>query len=255
MSGCFRFFGPRLRGVYSVPAMLGLLAVLGTVGCFGGGGEVAGPARFEPGHPPEHFRERHQRVLRDFYGNQIRVRRKRVEVMLTRQRNTDRWWMSQRRRVMARERMVMRDEAILQDFLRRQQRRQEVADADAARDAFLKADFLASQDRFEQLRQERAMRDAAFNRNLLRVQSEGRQEAEAQKARNLELLLEAQARARRLVRQPRGAPFPTAQARSAAGGGTQASGAFAGFLRQLKGGGAAPGNTAPAQPPASGAPQ
>ena len=241
MSGCFRFSWPWLRSVYYVPAMLGLLALLGTSGCFGGGGEAAGPLSFEPGHPPEHFSERHERVVRDFYGNQIRVRQKKVQAVQKKQRNTDRWWMGQRRRIVARERMVMRDEAAVQDFFRRQMRRAEIRDEDAARDALLKADFLASQTRFEKLREERAMRDAAFNRNLLRVQSEGRQEAEAQTARNRELLLEAQARARRPQRQPRGAPFPTAQARRrAAGVGTQASGAFVGFLRQLKGGGAAP---------------
>ena len=78
--------------------------------------------QIQRGHPPEWFRERHERTLRDFYGYQIRTQQRRRQVVQIRVLKTEKWWVGERRRVTARERMDERGQAIERDFFRMWQR-------------------------------------------------------------------------------------------------------------------------------------
>ncbi len=164
-------------------AALCLLVVAAVAACAAGGGGAAGE-RFEQGRPPEWFQQRHERVLRDFFGYQVRVAQRREQVVRAVEANTDRWWLGERRRLTARERGIERNEAIELGFFRLQTRGEQARGREEMVDARVQQQLFAAQARSQRELQRREAERERVRQQLLRRDSLGRQQQARREARS-----------------------------------------------------------------------
>ena len=150
-----------------ITAMMALILA----GC----GITGSSQRFQEGQPPKWFRERHETVLRDFYGYQIRTRQRREKILVAKVLRTDRWWEGERRRFVARERMIGRDQEIERNFFLMQIRQEKARNRGDMADLEVRRAFFAAQFRAEQELKRRERQDAAARELILRGESVRRQ--------------------------------------------------------------------------------
>lgn len=142
----------------------------------GGCGSSEPKRNIQRGPSPEWYKARHENVVRGFYGYQARTRQHHRQLVQVRVLKTEQWWMGQRRRVAARERVVERDQAIERYFFHMQTRQEDArsrrkqADVEALQ-AFIRAQA-RSQDELRRRAEDREMARLA----VLRGESERRNE-------------------------------------------------------------------------------
>ena len=141
----------------------------------GGCGSAEPKSNVQLGPSPEWYKARHETVVRDFYGYQVRTRQHQGQLVQVRGMKTEQWWLTQRRRVAARERVFERDQAIERNFFRMQTRQEDARSRRGQADAEALQAFVAAQARTQdELR--RRMEDRELAREVvLRGESQRRQ--------------------------------------------------------------------------------
>ena len=152
------------------------LFVLGMSWAVSGCSSGRDSSQIQEGHPPEWFQERHERVVRNFYGYQVRTQQRRQQLVQVRVLKTGKWWIGEHRRAMARERVDDRGQAIERDFFRMQTRQERVQERANIGDSELERAFLAAQARSQERLRLKAQESEAAQREVLRGESERRQE-------------------------------------------------------------------------------
>ena len=167
-----------------------LLVVVAVAACASGGGGEGGEP-FEQGHSPQWFQERHETVLRDFYGYQVRTGQHRKQVVRAREINAGRWWTGERRRLTARENRMARHQSFKQDFFRLQGRVEQIQERQEMVNLRVQQELFAAQARSREELQRKEAEQERVRQQLLRRESLGRQQQAQRRARGRRTLQRA----------------------------------------------------------------
>ena len=205
---------------FGAGALKAIIVVLFSLSLAGCGSSSRSERLYANAPSPEWYRERHEDVVRDFYGYQIRTGQKRQQRVVAKTALTDRWWVSQRRRVTAREVVVERDQRFERNFFLMQERQVEGRSRGGMTDERAREAFLASQARASEELQQRILAMEAAQQKVLEGESARRREqmVQLQESRRSEARLanrrlapvRGQSFSRRRVIQPIGQPISPA---------------------------------------------
>lgn len=147
------------------------------------------------GPSPEWYKARHENVVRDFYGYQVRTGQHQRQLVQIRALKTEQWWMGQRRRVTARERMVERDQAIERNFFQMQTKQEDARSRTEQADGEVLQAFVMAQARSQEELRRRVEERELARQVVLRGESERRR-------RQLSKLDKSRRREARLANRP-----------------------------------------------------
>jgi hypothetical protein len=142
--------------------VLTVLIMVAVLPAAGGCGSSEPKARIQQGPSPEWYKSRHENAVRDFYGYQARTRQRQRQLVQVRALKTEKWWMGERRRLAARERVVEQDQEIERNFFQMQTRQQDARSRTAEGNAEALQAFVMAQARTEaELRRKDEAREMA----------------------------------------------------------------------------------------------